>query len=252
MVKYFVLSIIFRTFAIQLRTINTMTHAELKQIIENNQNIKEFKVISINGKSAKMRLFISTQDVVCYFPKGKRTYGYAMDNAQLNCISSCEPIIKDEFKIVKRFLQNVVKYLSASGLWVNIKEDYIKILAQGDDYLKKAINLGFSEQRQFLEATIGVSSFHVDNIVYSALKGIKSINYDKYERNYRRDWIGNRMKDKDNFRFYWRNGYDCSVEFREDSVGNYLGWYSEEYVGCGNGYYYLALDEKRAIFVEKD
>ena len=229
-----------------------MTREELKQIIEDNKDVKEFKVVSSIGTTAKMRLFVSTQGSVCYFPRGKRSYGYAMDSAQLKCIVSCTPIIKDEFKIVKRFLQNVVKYLDASGLWINIKEDYIKILAQGDDYLKKALSLDYSEQRKFLEGTIGVSSFHVDSIVYSALKGIKTINYDKYEREYRRGWIGDRMKNKDNFRFYWKNGYDCSVEFREDGVGNYLGWYSEEYVGCGNGYYYLALDEKRAIFVEKD
>lgn len=229
-----------------------MTHEELKQIIENNKNIKEFKVISINGKSAKMRLFISTQDVVCYFPRGKRTYGYAMDNAQLSCITACEPIIKDEFKIVKRFLQNVVKYLSVSGLWTEIKDDYIKILAQGDEYLSHVLSLDWSEQRKFLAETIGVKSFHVDSIVYSALKGIKTINYDKYERDYQRNKIGELIKSKENCRFYWRNGYDCSVQFTKDNEGNYFGWYAEEYVGYGNGYYYLALDEKRAIFMEKD
>lgn len=229
-----------------------MTHDELKQIIESNKEVKEFNVIDINGKLTKMRLFISSQGVLCYFPRGKRTYGYALESAIISCIQSCNPIIKDEFMIVKRFMKNVIKYLSASGLWKCIKDDYTKILEQGDEYLKKTISLDFSEQRQFLQETIGVESFHVDNIVYSALKGIKTINYDKYEREYRRGWIGDRMKNKENFCFYWKNGYDCSVEFREDDDGYYLGWYSEEYVGRGNGHYYLALDEKRAIFCEHD
>ena len=229
-----------------------MTHDELKQIIENNKNVKEFNVIDITGKLTKMRLFISSQGVLCYFPRGKRTYGYALESAIISCIQSCNPIIKDEFMIVKRFMKNVIKYLSASGLWKYIKDDYTKILEQGDEYLKKAISLDFSEQRQFLQETIGVESFHVDNIVYSALKGIKTINYDKYEREYRREKIGEIIKNKANGRFYWRNGYDCRVQFANDGDECYLGWYSEEYVGSGNGHYYLALDEKRAIFCEHD
>lgn len=229
-----------------------MTHEELKEIITQNEDVKEFKVFSINGKSAKMRLFISTQGSVCYFPKGKRQYGYAMDNAQLKCITACEPIIKDEFKIVKRFIQSVVKYLSASGLWEEIKDDYIKILEQGDDYLRYVLSLDWSEQRKYLNDTIGVKSFHVDSIVYSALKGIETISYDKYDREYQRNKILAKIKEKVPCRLYWKNGYDCSYQFNVDSEGKMFGWFSKEFVGCGNGHYYLALDERRAIYMEKD
>lgn len=230
-----------------------MKAEELKKIIEDNKGVKEFNVIFNDGRHEKKRLFISDQGHICYFPKGKRSYGYIMYHETISNITICKPIIVDTLKVVKNFLNNVVKYLTASGLWVNIKEDYIKILSQGDDYLKTAINLDFSEQRKFLESTIGVSSFHVDDIVTSALKGIKQINYDKYERTHYRNIIGEQIRNKEgNFRYHWVNGYDCSVQISKDNVGNLFAWYSEEYRGCGNGHYYFALDERRAIFVEDD
>ena len=50
----------------------------------------------------------------------------------------------------------------------------------------------------------------------------------------------------------WRKGYDNSIEFRLCDDGKKRGWYSEEFKNCGNGHYYLALDERRAIFCEDD
>ena len=45
------------------------------------------------------------------------------------------------------------------------------------------------------------------------------------------------------------NGYDVSYNYQpEDNKA----WYSEEYRGCGNGHYYLALDATHALFYEDD
>ena len=43
--------------------------------------------------------------------------------------------------------------------------------------------------------------------------------------------------------------YDVSFEYNADKN---MAWYSEEYKGCGNGHYYLALDENTALFCEDD
>lgn len=49
------------------------------------------------------------------------------------------------------------------------------------------------------------------------------------------------------------NGYDGSVEIRfGDEPGDPRAWCSEEYRNCGNGHYYLLLDENKKLFVEND
>lgn len=47
--------------------------------------------------------------------------------------------------------------------------------------------------------------------------------------------------------------YDVSFDTdfeRQDGIPR--AWYSEEYKGCGNGYYYYAVSENCAVFIEKD
>lgn len=43
--------------------------------------------------------------------------------------------------------------------------------------------------------------------------------------------------------------YDVTFEYNAEKG---IAWYSEEYRNCGNGHYYLALDENTAIFYEND
>lgn len=61
--------------------------------------------------------------------------------------------------------------------------------------------------------------------------------------------IAEAMDKKENFRCCGQNGYDVSFEYNAESN---RAWYSEEYVGCGNGHYYLALNRTHAIYYEKD
>ena len=48
---------------------------------------------------------------------------------------------------------------------------------------------------------------------------------------------------------FGRSSYD--VSFSYDPKLQHA-WYSEEYKNCGNGHYYLALDETHALFYEDD
>ena len=226
-----------------------MTHEEVKNIIENT-SVKKFVIVYNNGEKVTKRLFFSKCGNVCeYLPKSRR-YGHVISNC--DCWASLTPIAPtDDFIKVKNFLTNVVKYLSASGLWVNIKNDYEKILAQGDDYLKHVLELDFTEQRNYLYDTIQVHSFHVDSILYTARKGIVCINYHKKDKDYRRSEIKQHITNCTHYKYKWEKGYDNSVEIAKHN-DIMCGWYSTEYRGCGNGHYYLALDERHAIFAETD
>lgn len=61
--------------------------------------------------------------------------------------------------------------------------------------------------------------------------------------------IAEALKNKTYYECKGFNGYDVSFEYDPDKN---KAWYSEEYVGCGNGHYYLALDSTHAIYYEKD
>jgi hypothetical protein len=54
---------------------------------------------------------------------------------------------------------------------------------------------------------------------------------------------------KQSISLYQRVKYDVSFEYNSEKG---LAWYSEEYKNCGNGHYYLALDENTALFYEDD
>lgn len=217
----------------------------------NSVRTKKFRVTTSNGENKVMRLFVSASNSICEYKYKSQAYGYVIPYSDVTSWVDIKPIKNTtDFIKVKNFLTNVVKYLSASGLWEDIKNDYSTILAQGDDYLKHVLSLGWSEQRKYLEETIGVS-FHVDSIICSARKGIVSINYDKWDRNAIRERAKQCIENGEKYTHKWEKGYDNSIEFSVHG-GRKCGWYSTEYRGCCNGHYYLAIDEKRAIFYETD
>lgn len=218
----------------------------------NSVRTKKFRITTSNGENKVMRLFVYASNSICEYKYKSRKYGHIIPYSDVTSWVNIKPIDNTtDFVKVKNFLTNVVKYLSASGLWEDIKNDYSTILAQGDDYLKYVLSLDWSEQRKYLEETIGVYSFHVDSIIHSARKGIISINYDKWDRDIIRERAKQCIDNGEKYTHYWKKGYDNSIEFSVRG-GRKCGWYSTEYSGCGNGHYYFALDERHAIFSETD
>lgn len=217
--------------------------------IINQSKTNKFKVKFNDGTVENMRLFLYCGNTICRYKHKSVRFGYPISVTDWQDI---KPINNVDINVkVKNFMCNVVKYLNESGLWPDIKESYEKILAQGDDYLNHVLSLDWSEQRKYMKETIG-ATFHVDSIVRSALKGIVSINYERYDKEYIRNRAKQAIQNNENYRHTWRKNYDNSVEFQMCGDGKKRGWYSEEYKNCGNGHYYLAIDERRAIFCEND
>ena len=61
--------------------------------------------------------------------------------------------------------------------------------------------------------------------------------------------LKNALKNNLNYSIENRVNYDVSYEYNAETK---KAWYSEEYINCGNGHYYLAIDENTAIFCEND
>ena len=71
--------------------------------------------------------------------------------------------------------------------------------------------------------------------------------YELFEQN-----IKKHLENKEAFRYTWRSGYDVSVSGAVCNDGVYRAWLSLEYRGCGNGHYYLLINENSAVFAEND
>ena len=64
-----------------------------------------------------------------------------------------------------------------------------------------------------------------------------------------KEQIRSALKNKNAYSTHERTNYD--IRFQYDPETN-RAWYSEEYLGCGNGHYYIALSENAALFCEND
>ena len=224
--------------------------------VVNTAKTKEFKVV-VNGNVEKKRLFVSSRGELCEYIKRSKRYGYPLNDYQVCHWESITPCKQtDDLTKIKNFMNKVVKYLNKSGMWSMIKTDYEIILAQGDDFLADLINSSWTDKRDKLHK-LAVSlgrdslSFHCDSIVDTARKGIKSVNYDRYGREIYKPIVKSAIENKTTTMHKWRKGYDNSVEVRMNN-DILCGWYCEEYKDCGNGHYYLLLDECHAFFYEND
>ena len=228
-----------------------MNHSQVKEIVENSihdsQNYN-FMVTMANGDKKKMRMFISEGGWVCEFKKRSRTKGRCISCEEL--WKSVVPINRDNDKVrvCKRNTKSIIKYLSVSGMWPDILANMIKLQQLSDEDLKYLYECEYDEHNTFMEKK-GIE--HISPDMYDSLssqRGIITINWGRGHDWIKRGWL-NALNEKRKYSMRWTVSYDNSVEYNPD--GN-RAWYSEEYRGCGNGHYYLLLDEKHAAFREDD
>lgn len=80
---------------------------------------------------------------------------------------------------------------------------------------------------------------------------IKKMRFSKYQEvnNYKFNDIQKAMANNEKLLLDGDNGYDVSFEYNPELK---QAWYSEEFRGCGNGHYYLAISPTHAMFYEDD
>ena len=228
-----------------------MNHSEIKAVVE--KSIKDcqnynFVITMANGDKERKRLFISNDGFVCEFKKRSRTRGRCISCEELWKL--VKPIEKnaDKVNICKRNIRSVVKYLMSSGFWPDIYENMVKLQGLSDDDLKYLCECEYDDHNRFMQER---EIDHISPDMFSSLssgRGIITINWGQGHDWIKQGWLA-ALREKRNYSMRWTVSYDNSVEFNPD--GN-RAWYSEEYRGCGNGHYYLLLDEKHAAFREDD
>ena len=220
-----------------------------------SRKIEKYVYVS-EGEKHEIRLFISTNNDICFAPKRRRNGGYMLSVSETDKWDSLTKVNKgnktDLVKRMRKRAESGVVMLNSSGLWTDIKKELLNFLGLSDDEIR----------RDFIDGNIYETyrSKKYDWLsccqVFSSLKAKKcwkNPSFDKYDLN--KDSIINSVKraisDKKPIRFSWRNVYDNTLEIISDN-GIYRGFYSEEYRNCGNGHYYLLFDATHAIYYEDD
>ena len=223
----------------------------LNYISKSNENGNRIFIVNINGKRNIKRLFVYKDTLICEFARKSRKKGFPV-----NTVDKWESIseykhTKSDVDRLRYLMSKIVKYLNESGLWIDFKNSFEKLLSFDDDTLNKLLTCDYDSYNEFIhkhDITISCDCF--SNLLH---KGIKTINYSIYEKGYIDTTFNNAIKNKLKYSYKWRKGYDNSIECKYNEANDYMmAWYSEEYKGCLNGYYYIALDNKHALFMEKD
>lgn len=222
-----------------------MEYQDIFNVVKQHSGAK-FKITLNNGYKTAKRLFISSCGNICEFKGKSRTRGYIMNTTN---VISLEMIEKGGVALCRRNLENVVKYLSSSGLWQPMLKGAKLLLSLDNDTLS---NLDYNKFFTDLGER-GIKWFGIDCFYNLFEKPIKTMNFHSWERTREQQIIRECISEKKRYFKKWVKGYDNSCEMRfDDTDGVHRAWYSEEYKGCANGHYYFMLDDKHAIFGEDD
>lgn len=224
-----------------------MEKTEMVEFVKTN-GTGAYKVTYKDGTKKNVRLFYSqSYAFICEFKKGSRTRGYYFSLDKVAEISKQKA--KPENEIFRHNVKRLIKCLSESHLWEDIL-GWAKVMEKMTEdelnaYKGMIAKEPFSSEKG--NGFIGVDAFWR----MFEKNSIKAVNYDKY-------WsfeshVKEAIEKGETYNSpRWEKGYDNSVSVKMCEDGKLRGWYSEEFRNCGNGWYYLLIDAKHAIFSERD
>jgi hypothetical protein len=219
------------------------TPALPKTVQELTDRFHAGEIASITTSDGKtLRLFFSTNNRLCYFKPRSTRKGFYIDQYLVNQIvsfkgnaSEAEKQVnrdKENFKMIQKFKKQAQK-ASFTNTFIRqclaLPDTYEQWEADGKKCpYEYGITTGCSITGKLVSVKSIAAKIGNDHII-TALEN-------KYPYSSR------------NFEF---NGYDGSVSF-ETSNGEFKGYLSQEYRNCGNGYYYLLINEEYFIGYDKD
>lgn len=227
-------------------------------IKKSKSNRNKFTVKFKNGKTKDIT-YVEQNGLLYYLKDSRAHIGYGVSMWYPDDVVSIK--VKNPFKptvaLVRKRAKDGVDMLTRSGLWSNVKADFEAILAMSDSQIAQFIkdckedfyNLVYHDEANRYGSIEWKEA--MENLIHE--RCWTSIPFAKYSRSRLTGELDMYIKNRENYTHRWSNGYDCTIEVRFDREDNIpRGWLSMEYVGCGNGHYYILLDEKHALFAEDD
>lgn len=236
-----------------------------------NQGHRKIKVISPNNETKIYRIGKTYGNEIIILLKGSRKYGRRISQFQneIKDINIIENKTTEKDKWEKQ-TKRIIQMLKTSCLWEDNLKEYELALDIGYDKLMKCKEIqngkyveGYSENEKEIVKRIkeveprlvyvskeGNECYNTGILWYKiGIPNVKKMRFTTGDNEYYLSQIKQAMKDKKELHLSGRTNYDISFEYKPE--GN-RAWYSEEFKNCGNGHYYLALNETHAVHYEDD
>ncbi len=235
---------------------------------------KKYKAVSDSGETLR----IAREDTTAFvYAKGKSRRGWRYSPEYvMNTFTLCENTDENE-KWQKR-LDRALRAMNKSGLWNDYREiftnlknvdyydkeeiskrywkiwDITRQKLSTEEYNKELNNLfeGYITKYPFIFRKDNAGAMYVDTVYLFEVSEcrLKSMYFGRENKRFKED-IKTSLQNKTDYKLPYRVTTSYDLHYRYDSAKS-KAWYSEEYIGTGNGHYYIALDENTALFVEND
>lgn len=223
---------------------------------KNVQNGKQFEA-KVEGTNEKLRCAKKDDSTVFIYVKGSRKYGHYMNTADF--LTKATPIIKTKEEMEKEWhsrCKKCEKRLEQSGLWPELKVIFhnLQKISYDDWTGMRRCGRHSDEAKVYIKKYPFISSDGTD-IDYDytnelSYANCKSMFFGKGMNEHYKGQIKQALATRQPYNTgRIQLNYDVSFSFKPEKM---QAWYSEEYRNCGNGHYYLALDESAAVFCEDD
>lgn len=239
-----------------------MEYKEIQNIV--GDNVEPYIATDKDGKRIRVRLWKDGLNRIAMLGKGCKRHGYILSSWQYGEWVSLEkenkkaPCDIDIFKRVERRVKDAVSYLEKSGLWTDILAD-LKNYQSKDEETRREMCKALKPIADIYENFYANADYawcgSKEIFISMAMpKCWKRPNYfSDIDREFHEQEIQRAIREKKSYCYRWEKGYDNSIEISQSADGKVMhGFYSEEFRGCGNGHYYILLDETHAIFYEDD
>ena len=162
-------------------------------------------------------------------------------------------------------IERAIKCLEKSGLWTDVLEKLRNLyLMEYEDrnYIRQNYAWRSEDNKPLIEKyeskypflfykSADNSETYIDTFYIYEMSEItfKSMYFGKYGNDSEKKTIAEKIAKREDYKTRARTSYDVSFSY-DSKTGK--AYYSEEYKGCGNGHYYIALDNSTALFCEDD
>lgn len=241
------------------KEINKMDYKDIQNVV--NEHVEPYIAVKADGSKERVRLWKDVLGRVAMLGKGCKRHGYLLSSWQYQDWVSLSHEEKkacniDMFKRIEKRVNTAISYLERSGLWSDILSDFKEYLSKDEETRRKMCNdikvdsyANFFSNKEY--AWCGSKSLFISMAMPKCWK--RPHYHCAAERDFHECRILQAIRLKKDYKYCWENGYDNSIEVHASKEhGIAKAWYSEEYRNCGNGHYYLLLDETHAIFCEDD
>ena len=249
------------------KEVNDMTKEEFRNL----DPYERYKAKDKEGNSVRVTRWDNLNGFVC--KKGSRRYGKIVRMDEF--MDEYTLIIEDENEIWHKRIARAIKAINKTGLWSDmlpilenlnkmqyqdkkdIEKHYFEMLYDRyqtiEDY-NLNFRLAFKNYMEkypfvFTEYETGKLGVKTEYIYETSECILKSMYFGKYSNKEYKEQIKDALKNNQDISVCARTSYDVRFTYQ---AKHQRAYYQEEYKNCGNGHYYMALDENTALFVEND